>query len=659
MAAAVMPLIVLLSVQRAAPGPFITGSLGPAALAASGFFPALAGSSRSKKQLAPPSFAVPRATAVKGRDGRGRQLTKGVITMNMQSIQLADLRPPAHNPRSVIEDTSLDELAASIRGDGLLQNLVVAPSRGKTYRVISGERRFRALRLLCERGDIDETYQVPVEIRGKLSKRDKLRIATVENVQRENLAPVDEAEAFAELARNGVTLDDIAAETGKSVGTVKRRLAIAGLCDEVKQALRENRITLAVAEVMTLGSHDRQRGILEEVTYATERGWTPDIDDIRHDLLDSKPSVAEAIFPVERYTGTFTKDLFASDDQTFFDDTDQFLELQEQAVNEKAEQLQAEGVTVEVTNAYSIPNWQYRDAEDGEDGITIINLSPQGHVDIRENAVPYDLDRDTATATADTPAAPSKPRPAYSTPLCRYMAYHKTLAVQAELLAHPRVCKILAIGRLIGNHDAHEALHAFEELDEPPASYVTVNETAASCITHLPIEGREDAPAWIRLKYLSCDPAALYGTLKEFSDSELDALLALLTALEFGQSHCNALDTDEKSLFNHVARDLDVAMRNHWTPDAAFLSRRTKDQITQIAGEAGALQKGPFARLTKSDLVKLMERHFIQAAEATDPNEDQQRANAWLPEAMQFPAIDPVSIESADAEADSSSEEAD
>ena len=583
--------------------------------------------------------------------------------MNMQSIQLADLRPPAHNPRSVIEDTSLDELAASIRGDGLLQNLVVAPSRGKTYRVISGERRFRALKLLCERGDIDETYEVPVEIRSKLSKRDKLRLATVENVQRENLAPVDEAEAFAELARNGVTLDDIAAETGKSVGTVKRRLAIAGLCDEVKQSLRDNRITLAVAEVMTLGSHDRQCGVLEEVDYAIERGWTPDIDEIKNDLLDSKPSLAEAIFPIERYKGTFTSDLFAEEDQTFFDDMGHFLELQEQAVTERAEQLQAEGVKVEVTNAYSIPNWQYRDAEDGEEGITIINLSPQGQVDIRENAVPYSLDRETAKATADTPMAPPKPRSPYSTPLCRYMAHHKTLAVQAELLAHPRVCKILAIGRLLGNHEAHDALHAFEELDEPPASYVTVNETAASCITHLPIEGREDAPAWIRLKYLSCDPAILYDTLKEFSDAELDALLALLTALEFGQVHCNTLDTDEKSLFNHVARDIGVAMRDHWTPDTAFLSRRTKDQIAQIAVEAGVAQKGPFARYGKSDLVKLMERHFTQAAETAEPNEDQQRANAWLPEAMQFPAIDPAAAEAvteptADAEADSSSEEA-
>jgi len=54
--------------------------------------------------------------------------------MSIQSIQLADLRPPAHNPRSVIADDALDELAASIRSDGLLQNLVVAPLRARPTR---------------------------------------------------------------------------------------------------------------------------------------------------------------------------------------------------------------------------------------------------------------------------------------------------------------------------------------------------------------------------------------------------------------------------------------------------------------------------------------------------------------------------------------------
>ena len=572
--------------------------------------------------------------------------------MNIQSIQLADLRPPAHNPRSVIADDALDELAASIHSDGLLQNLVVAPSRGKTYKVISGERRFRALKLLCERGDIDDSFEVPVEVRAKLSKRDKLRIATVENVQRENLAPIDEAEAFAELARNGVALDDIAAETGKSVDTVKRRLAIAGLCDEVKQALSENRISLSVAETMTLGSHDRQRGILEEIEYAIERGWAPDTDDIRHNLLDRKPSVSEAMFPLERYTGTYTQDLFGKDDETFFDDIDQFLELQEQAVNEKAAEFVAEGRKVEITNAYSIPNWQYRDAEDGEDGVTIINLSPHGDVDIRENAVPYELDRETAKATADTPAAPSKPKPSYSGPLCRHMAYQKSLAVQSVLMRNPRVAKIVAIIDRLGHmNDVHESLKHYREQPVQPGAYREIDSIAGSFLEILSLDNKETIPNWLDLKAAAIEEADMFDRLNDCTDEQLDGLLALLTALEFGQECCNFLDTDERSLFNHVARNLGIAMRDHWVPDTDYLNRRTKDQLAEIATEAGAGQKGPFGRYGKTELVKLVEHHFAKAAEAAEPSEDQQLANAWLPEAMQFPAIDPDVIEAA-ADAD-------
>lgn len=78
---------------------------------------------------------------------------------------------------------------------------------------------------------------------------------------------------------------------------------------------------------------------------------------------------------------------------------------------------------------------------------------------------------------------------------------------------------------------------------------------------------------------------------------------------------------------------------------------RTRLRVSRLVPEP--CKKGPFARLTKSDMVKLMERHFTQAAEAANPNGGQQCATAWLPEAMQFPAI-----ESADAKADSYSDEA-
>jgi ParB family transcriptional regulator, chromosome partitioning protein len=117
--------------------------------------------------------------------------------MTMQTVAFSSLEPGRGNPRKKMDRNGIEGLAASIRNDGLLQNLVVRPVKGKRqhYRVVSGERRYRALKLLQERGEVDGDYAVPVEIRSSLSKDDSLRIATVENLQRQNLTPLEEAAA--------------------------------------------------------------------------------------------------------------------------------------------------------------------------------------------------------------------------------------------------------------------------------------------------------------------------------------------------------------------------------------------------------------------------------------------------------------------------------
>lgn len=97
--------------------------------------------------------------------------------MSIQTIPLQAILPPQGNPRTAFDPKAIEGLAASIRQDGLLQNLVVRPSRGRQFRIVSGERRYRALRLLQERGEITDDYGVTVEIRSKLSKDDALRLS--------------------------------------------------------------------------------------------------------------------------------------------------------------------------------------------------------------------------------------------------------------------------------------------------------------------------------------------------------------------------------------------------------------------------------------------------------------------------------------------------
>ena len=105
------------------------------------------------------------------------------------------------------------------------------------YQVVIGSRRFEALRLLEERGELPEDFTVAVEVRDDLSKDQTLRIATVENLQRQNMTPLEEAAALTKLVHKGVTLDDVVAQTGLSATTIKRRLALNGLCKEAKALL--------------------------------------------------------------------------------------------------------------------------------------------------------------------------------------------------------------------------------------------------------------------------------------------------------------------------------------------------------------------------------------------------------------------------------------
>ena len=126
--------------------------------------------------------------------------------MTIQSLPLSSILPPEGNPRTAIDPFRHREScrqhsggrpAAEPRGPQL-------KGRKPRYRLISGERRYQALKLLEERGALPEDYAVPVDIRSGLSADDGLRLATVENVQRENLTPLEEASAFARLMQEGL-----------------------------------------------------------------------------------------------------------------------------------------------------------------------------------------------------------------------------------------------------------------------------------------------------------------------------------------------------------------------------------------------------------------------------------------------------------------------
>jgi ParB family chromosome partitioning protein len=156
-------------------------------------------------------------------------------------LPLASLRPNRLQPRTHFDEPGLDELAESIRAQGIVQPLVVTIEEDGTYSIIAGERRFRA----AERAGLTE---VPVVVRQGLDDRSRLELALVENLQRADLNPLEEAEAYQVLQESfGLSQEEVAGRVGKARPTVANALRLLKLPEEVRELLRGGQLTAGQA----------------------------------------------------------------------------------------------------------------------------------------------------------------------------------------------------------------------------------------------------------------------------------------------------------------------------------------------------------------------------------------------------------------------------
>jgi len=160
-----------------------------------------------------------------------------------QELRLSLIVPDRSQPRNVFDDDSLSELSSSILEHGVLQPILVRPAGDGTYRIVAGERRWRACRLAG-------LNTIPVIIRD-LSDADSLTIALVENLQREDLNPIDEALGYRQLMDlSGCTQDQLAKRVGKSRSTVTNALRLLLLPPIVVDLLKSGDLTAGHAKAL-------------------------------------------------------------------------------------------------------------------------------------------------------------------------------------------------------------------------------------------------------------------------------------------------------------------------------------------------------------------------------------------------------------------------
>jgi ParB family transcriptional regulator, chromosome partitioning protein len=182
-----------------------------------------------------------------------------------KGIHIADIEPNPFQPRTRFDDDAIRELAASIKSTGVLQPILVRRKPDGSYQLVAGERRLRAAAFAG-------LVEIPAIVRD-VDDRQMMELALIENIQRENLNPIDEAHAYQALAEKiGLTHDQISERVGKQRSSVTNSLRLLGLPLEVREMV--SRETLSAGHARAILSLDDAGEMITSARYIAVKGFS-------------------------------------------------------------------------------------------------------------------------------------------------------------------------------------------------------------------------------------------------------------------------------------------------------------------------------------------------------------------------------------------------
>lgn len=160
-----------------------------------------------------------------------------------KEISVEDIKPAPNQARQLFDQEKLAELAASIKEHGVIQPVVVRPLKGDGYELIAGERRWRACQILG--------YKVIPAVIKKYKDLEAIAVSLIENVQRENLNPLEEASAYQQLIKKyGLTQEEVSGRVGKSRPFVANMVRLLDLPSEIKEMLADGQLNTGHARAL-------------------------------------------------------------------------------------------------------------------------------------------------------------------------------------------------------------------------------------------------------------------------------------------------------------------------------------------------------------------------------------------------------------------------
>ncbi|MBR5904692.1 MAG: ParB/RepB/Spo0J family partition protein [Alphaproteobacteria bacterium] len=192
----------------------------------------------------------------------------GLERVVVKPIPLVQISPNPDQPRKTFSEKELQELSDSIKEKGVLVPIIIRPVQNKPYlyEIVAGERRYRAAKLAG-------LNEIPALVK-TLTNQNAMEIALIENVQRENLNPIEEAEGYENLMQKcGYTMADVSALIGKSESYIRNLMRITDLPESVKELVRNGELSASHARTIAVSDNP---------------------EELAHDIINLKMSVAEA-----------------------------------------------------------------------------------------------------------------------------------------------------------------------------------------------------------------------------------------------------------------------------------------------------------------------------------------------------------------------------
>lgn len=219
----------------------------------------------------------------------------------IHEVAIADIVSNPHQPRLHFDEAKLNELAESIRVHGILQPLVLSSLPNGKYELIAGERRLQAAKRVGK-------TTVPVILRSVGSDQEKLELAIIENIQRHDLNPIEEAKAYLRLSDEfGLSQEEIGKKMGRSRPAIANTLRLLTLPVEIQRALMEGKITEGHARaLLAIENPEKQRALFdlilkEELTVRETEDRARAIS-VRSHVRSSRPEIPEMMAKEEWLT---------------------------------------------------------------------------------------------------------------------------------------------------------------------------------------------------------------------------------------------------------------------------------------------------------------------------------------------------------------------